>query len=477
MSRAYGMGLLVLFIFGAFTGCGDEANNGKGDDSATDDASVSTETGMGTDSVTEGATDTNGTADSAVPASTDSATHADIATDDQPPALPVRCSAHTTARKLSGAGSGTLPSLSGDNGSMMAAFTYDTKESGASPQMQLGYFDAENSSWLTVFPFDDSVTSSSATLASYDGARALVWVDARTEWDADCTPDRPSACSGDVAFVTVTDGQIDQPMPVRTSLGGGIVGTPAVVATATGWVVTWVNNDNGNTTVWSAMVASDGSVSAPVNISGEYRATQNPALTMATLNDTVLVMWGAYHQQAIFYAMLDSHGLPLGSVLTLAEGTTVFAPRVTAGHTSFLVSYGARRSRDIAESATIFTRMIDATGQPLTAPTRITWTDTAVTESFPAYRSDMGNAIVWLSAKANGSLKCVDSVCMTKVFASILDDTGALASEPVLLSEGATDLNPCAAVTLNATSDTWFVAYEIRRNLRQQILYSTFTCE
>ena len=444
-----------------------------------DDGKKSIKTGgLTTESDSGAVAGTDGGTDGGSSAADDSATASGNdpqAESETPPALPSRCTTHIVAQKLSGPGSGMMPSLSSQGDDMMAAFSYNSKEPNAQTKIQLGYYDAEANKWLTAYPFEDAVMSARSAIFQSADSRGLVWLEGRAAWTPGCSADTPDACQSDVAFATLTGGQLNQSTPIRVSPNGGASGRPAAVPVADGWVVIFGQSISGDVSILSAKVTSDGTVSTPQIISGDYLPSRALEISAASLNDGtsdhIIAVWRG-DEQDIDFVKLDTTGTPIAPSAVLEDGAN-FSPRITAGATAFLVSFGQNTPND----AEIFTRVVDTAGHPISEKNRITWTDSPIVESYVAYTPQLGYAITWLSTKANGNASCVDPVCKTKVFAAPLDTTGALSAAPILVSEGNTDLNPCSAVTLGATTTTWMTAYEILRNLRQQILYSTFTCQ
>ncbi|MBN2528365.1 MAG: hypothetical protein JXR76_18395 [Deltaproteobacteria bacterium] len=396
-----------------------------------------------------------------------------------PPQLPERCATGTVAGKLSGDGNGTMPAISNLKNEAIAAFTYDERDTASLPAVQLGFWDMASGEWLNGYPFDDAYMSNNSSIADNGTTLALVWLEGRAEWNPACVPSDGSGanptCQQDVAFATITTGLVNESIPLRISTSGLAIGTPSVVSTSDGWVVLWGEAATSHQSVWSAHVSSDGVVSAPLQIcdvASECRTSSDPRIITASVGDTLLAIWPGYSQGVFYVARLTKAGTLLATPVVLNE-EPVYEPSLTASNGEFMISYGMNTLND----AEIFTRRIDSSGQFVGEANRITYTDDPVKESFVTWVDGMGYAVAWLSKKANGSDVCVDSKCKSKVFASILDNTGALAAVPVLVSIGETELNPCLYVTLGGQGFTWIAAYEILRNMRTQILYSTFTCQ
>ncbi|MBN2343964.1 MAG: hypothetical protein JXX29_06945 [Deltaproteobacteria bacterium] len=448
--QSYVWFMVLVLSFSGVWGCDDGG--------ADEDTDSSIDTGVPDDSDT-GDTDTG----------TDTEVESEI-----PPQLPSLCSASVSAAFLSGGGDGRMPTISAVSESdALVAYAYDPQEDGSTSRIQLATYDDDAAEYVSYTLFEDSIVSSEPRMTNNGTGYALVWLEGRTEWDAGCLTGASDDCRVDVALTTIDSGVSNESVPVRVSQEGVAQGRPAVVPVSTGWLAIWGESNQGDVSVVAAHVSAAGTVGAVQDISGDNFADEVPRISAAVVDDTVLVLWRGSSQRTLYYRMLNITGQSLGETQILFDGETAYQPVAAADTVGFMVAYGRWTQND----GEIFTRRIDVQGTFVGTENRITWTNTVTRYASLAFVPGKGFAIGWLSDTANGSSSCVDSVCAAKVFGSVLNDDGSLAAEPIMLSDGADDLNPCKELTIGTNGTDWLVTYELRRNLRQQLAYSVFSCQ
>lgn len=421
--------------------------------------------------------DTDTGFDTATEIDTGTGTETDTGTEESlvPPELPSLCNTSVYAEYLSGTADGQTPTISTISSSdSMMAWAYDVKEAGSNFLVELASFDAAAGEYTAEIPFADSVISTNTRMTNNGMSHGLVWIEGRSAWDEDCTPEGVGGCDPDVAMATITNGQVNETAPIRVSQTGQAMGKPSIVAVSGGWVVAWGTGVVGKVSVMAAYVNAAGVVGAPINVSGEVYADDFPQISMAVYNNAIVLLWRGISQNIIYYRMLNATAQATTAPLVLAEGNFASAPSAISDTTGFMVSY----SLGTTDDSEVFTRRIQPNGQLVGQRVRLTWTASQRTIwSALAHMPGGKYGVAWLSKSANGNSTCVDSVCSDKVFASILNSDGALAAEPILVSEGEGDLNPASDVVIGTNGAEWLVAYELRKNYRQQIVYSTFSCQ
>lgn len=392
-----------------------------------------------------------------------------------PPQLPVKCATIIYNEKLSGPGDGEAVSISTIDAPFLAwAYDVDAGKIDYQFQLQLAAYDDDEQKYAAYSPFEDSIVATGTSLANNGVSYGLTWLEGRTQWDDDCTLESVDDCDVDVAFAKISlSGVVEATAPLRLSTSGQVIGRPVITAVSSGWVVAWAYNDVGSTTVMSVHVDNTGVVGTPIQLSETAKANDPAQLSIASLNNTVIVMWRANTQNAIHYRVLTDTLQVQGEIRVLIEGLLVSTPRIVAGADKFMVSFGCKTLND----QEIFTQQLGGNGEILNEKIRVTWTTQLVAESDITFVPGVGYAIGWLSQLANGASDCVDTDCTMKAFAALLNDDGSLATQPILVSSGDNDLNPNRELTISHDGTNWMAAWANRKYLRYQLNYTTFSCE
>ena len=210
-----------------------------------------------------------------------------------------------------------------------------------------------------------------------------------------------------------------------------------------------------------------GSVPTPVQVS-QTAGVDNPGISIAAVGTTAVAVWLATGQQEVMARKLNLDATTSGGAFAIDDGLSVIGPAIVAGSGDFLVSW-SRRTVDDFE---VYTRILDEAGSPQGDMNRATWTVDDIVGSRPAW-SGSSFALLWLSNRDNGAQECYDPACENQVFVAELDEYGAPRTAAVQFS---TNPNPCAFPALSWDGIGWTALWELRQNMRQQIVRGRMTC-
>jgi hypothetical protein len=471
------MTIPFLLIAACWVGC---EGGGSGDTTSATDA--------GSDGSSEGSdgdagSDADGDADSDV----------DPGEEEMPTDLPGLCRADIVQSSASETddyvgtdkGDGRIPDIAADASGLMA-WSYYSADAGARWEIQVAPFDFDEGArpgpeggppGPTVNPATRGPVALDPALAARGSRFGLVWRDGR--YDASCSPDDYNACVFDMAFLEVDAAGapvVAAGTPSRLTQEAAVWVRPAITATASGYVVAWVQPDTFGSSVMTRAVAADGQLGNAYTVSamGDVEREVPPAL--AAIGDKVVVVWGLLNQSKIEARVLDGSGKPEAEVITVADGVQCVRPQIVAGAGEFLVSWAELRGRDLE----LFTRRIDPDGALLGTSRRITWTpdDVAAKESALAW-DGTHYGMVWLSSHENGESECKVPACKHQVFGALLDGDGALASEPASLSKD--EPNSASEVSLAWDGNGFTAIWELPRGVtvdtfRRQAFYGRMQC-
>lgn len=444
------IGVVFLLMVVSMAGCS------KSDESDVDTESESSEP-LDTESETESESESEDTGESEIP-----------------PDIPALCSGEIVHQEASGSGNSRIPAVANIGDNSLIAWGRDSQEGSAQEwAIQVAPWTAGDTVIDPLDPLAPGVISNRPALASNEQVFGMVWLEGRTEWDPSCLADAPLDCQQSLVFMTFDEAALpEDAMPVQIVEPFRPAGPPALVSTASGWMAFWQIADGTGATIWAVPLDENGDPGEMVQISQTEAANPPAYLSAAAIGDKVIVMWLTADQQVIEYQMMNDSGTLDGETRVLEEGISLFGPHVVAGDGEFMVSY----ARTPYEDSEIFTVKIDMDGEPIGDLHRITWTTRRVTRSHLSYSDTAGYGITWVSSQVNGSEECIDEECDNKTFASVLDSSGALASEPVFLTVGNEDMNPESNMVITFDGQNWLVLWETRRNLRQQIHYGVMSC-
>ncbi len=402
---------------------------------------------------------------------TDTDSDSDTGEDETPPDLPSDCSATSVNILTSGTGDGRTPSIAHDIETLMT-WAYD--DSGvavpANWLIQMATFVPDGGVSVQE-PMSTTIIARKPDMASRANTFGVVWLDSR--WDTSCTAALQNDCNLDIAFMRFDPAGIpDDTTPFRITEAAGLKTRPAIVGTDDGWLVAWLQPDtiDDGTMMAVALPATGdpgGSVPTPIQVS-QTEDVALPGISIAAVGTTAVVVWLATGQQEIIARKLNLDATTSGDAFAIDEGLSVIGPAIVAGSDDFLVSW-SRRTVDDFE---VYTRMLDAAGSPTGDMNRATWTVDDIMGSRPAWNGS-SFALLWLSNRDNGAENCYDPACENQVFVAELDEHGTPRTAAVQLS---TNPNPCGFPALSWDGLGWTALWELRQNMRQQIVRGQMTC-
>jgi hypothetical protein len=410
--------------------------------------------------------------DSGTDTDTETETESDTGEDETPPDLPSDCSATSVNIGMSGTGDGRTPSVAYNIETLMT-WAYDDAGVAvpANWRIQAATFVPDGGVSIQQ-PMSATIIAREPSMASHANTFGIVWLDSR--WDTSCTANLQNNCHLDIAFMRFDPAGIpDDTTPFRITEAANLSTRPAIVGTDDGWLVIWLQpdtTDNGTMMAVALPPTGDpgGSVPTPVQVS-QTEGVDIPGLSIAALGTTAVAVWLVPGQQEIMARKLNLDATTSGDAFTIDEGLSVIGPAIVAGSDGFLVSW-SRRTFDDFE---VYTRMLDEAGSLEGDMNRATWTVDDIIGSQPAWNGS-SFALLWLSNRDNGAQDCYDPACENQVFVAELDELGAPRTAAVQLS---TNPNPCAFPALSWDGMGWTALWELRQNMRQQIVRGQMTCE
>jgi hypothetical protein len=402
---------------------------------------------------------------------TDSDTDSDTETgeNETPPELPEICSADLMDLPASGDGDGRWPEIAAGTETLFT-WAYDEQEPTADWDIQIASFDLGPDGGVgdPVEPMEDSIVAEMPFLVERGDGFGIGWLD--TRWDLSCTTSDQDACNRDIAFITLDGaGQPANPIPNRVTYDAVINERPAVAATADGYLVVWAEQDGPTADILVAALDANGDPGVPQLISGDNPSEIERRPAIAAAGTTAVATWLADDQNHVLAQALDLDGNPVGDPQAVDEGNLCSAPKIAGGTDDFVVAWSTMKYDDFE----VYTRKLDGSGAPLGEPHRATWTTEHAEEPAVAW-SGSDYALIWLSPEKNGTGSCTHESCMPQTFGALLDDDGAIASQDVLLSD---DPNRCSVPDLTWDGSGWLAAWELRRDMRQQVYYGRMVCE
>ena len=402
---------------------------------------------------------------------TESESESDTGENETPPDLPSDCSATSVNIETSGTGDGRAPSVAHNSETLMT-WAYDDAGTAvpSSWRIQAATF-ASDGGVSVQQPMSATIISKEPSMASRAGTFGAVWLDSR--WDTACTANLQNNCHLDIAFMRFDPAGIpDNTTPFRITEVANIRTRPAIVGTDDGWLVAWAQPDTADTGTMMAVALPatgdpGGSVPTPIQVS-DIEGVNLPTISIAAVGTTAVIVWLAEGQQEIMARKLNLDATTSGDAFAIDEGLSVIGPAIVSGADDFLVSW-SRRTVDDFE---VYTRILDESGSPTGDMNRATWTVDNIMGSQPAW-SGSSFALLWLSNRDNGAQECYDPACEDQVFVAELDELGAPRTAAVQLSNNP---NPCAFPALSWDGIGWTALWELRRNMRQQIVRGRMTC-
>ncbi len=331
-------------------------------------------------------------------------------------------------------------------------------------------------------PFDPGPVATKPAVAGRGDQFGVVWLDG--QWDSQCDQTDIDDCDMEVTFARVNaSGELmadSDVLQVTNTPVTKIVDRPDITATASGYIIVWLEMDDSGTRVVATALDENGQPLGTPQITPQIISINNNVETqampaVAAVGNTAVAVWGVTNQKQILARVLNEMAEPQTGIPTvLDEGTLCINPRIVAGTSDFLVSWSKMRGVD----QEVFTRKLDSAGTPIGEPRRITWTPQNVQDSVPAWDGTT-YALAWLSAYSNGADECTVESCDIEVFTTLLDQNGALASEPVRLSK---DPNSCQDMDVSWDGSGFTAVWALPRGLqiedfRYQVFYGRMTCD
>jgi hypothetical protein len=327
-------------------------------------------------------------------------------------------------------------------------------------------------------PFNPGPVAGKPAIAGRGDEFGVVWLDG--QWDSQC-PGKPiNDCDMEVTFARVNAaGELvegTKVVKITNTPITKIVDRPDIAATASGYILVWLEmDDNGTRVIAVAVNETDETTPVPHIISIKNDVETEAMPSIAVVGNTAVVVWGVRNQKQILARALNEAAEPQsGTPTVLDEGTLCVRPRIAAGNSDFLVSWSKMRGVD----QEVFTRKLDSEGTPLGEPLRITWTPQNIQDSVPAWDGTT-YALAWLSTHSNGSDDCTVESCDIQVFTTLLDVNGALASEQVRISN---DPNSCQDMDMSWDGSGFTAVWTLPRGLsvfdfRYQVFYGRMVCD
>jgi hypothetical protein len=327
-------------------------------------------------------------------------------------------------------------------------------------------------------PFDPGPVAIKPAVAGRGDQFGVVWLDG--QWDSECDQTDIDNCDMEVTFARVNAaGELiagSDVLQVTNTPVTKILDRPDIAATASGYIIVWLEMDDNGTRVIATALDEKGQPLGTPNIISIKNNVETQAMpAVAAVGNTAVAVWGVTNQKQILARVLNEMAEPQTGIPTvLDEGILCINPRIVAGTSDFLVSWSKMRGVD----QEVFTRKLDSTGTPIGEPLRITWTPQNVQDSVPAWDGTT-YALAWLSAYSNGADECTVESCDIEVFTTLLDPNGALASEPVRLSN---DPNSCQDMDVSWDGSGFTAVWTLPRGLqiedfRFQVFYGRMTCD
>ncbi len=441
----------VLPLLAALLACGCGGGSDAGDAGPSDtDSQTETETDTGTGTDTDAGTDTG--------------------EDETPPDLPSLCAATLFNAATSGDGDGRSPAIASADSSVLA-WMYDPQADGQPEQWRVQaseYAPDAGTDPVASEPFSPAPAALSLAMAASGGVFGAAWLDSR--WDPACDSNDPDSCLVDIAFTSLDAAAVPAAAePSRLTTNGAARAELAIAPTPTGWLVAWTTEDAGNLRAAAMPVDTDGVAGVYQILSGnETFFSDSSSVALAAGPEIAVAVWSA-DLQSVVAQPVGFDGAAVGDPVVVDQDVPCTTPRIAASDDGFLVTW----SRKTVSDFEVFSQLLDAGGAPLGAPNRLTWTTTDASGAVPAW-SGSAFGVVWLSDRDNGSDECVNTDCTEQLFGSVLDAQGALASTPTLLSDNA---NHSSNAEVAWDGAGWSAAWEVRRNMRQQVYRGRFTCE
>ncbi len=297
----------------------------------------------------------------------------------------------------------------------------------------------------------------------------LVWQDGR--WDLSCDETSFTKCHQELAFLRIdSEGQpVDSPDPIQITMDATITAPPDITATASGYVVVWVEEGEMGPRVMAVALTEEGNPGTVQQITEEGTPERSMPISVAAINDTVVVVWSPKEQDQILARILNGQAEPQGDPYPVDEGIMCINSKIAASDNGFMVSFSKQPFTDLE----VFTKKLNMNGNPVGEANRITWTKVDSDGSSIASNGST-YAIAWISSQANGKDRCPTKECNEQVFAALLDEDGALSTTPIRLTN---DPNPAGSLAFSWDGAGWTALWELTRNQRQQVFYGRMVCD
>ncbi|MCU0662402.1 MAG: hypothetical protein MUC50_08780 [Myxococcota bacterium] len=292
-----------------------------------------------------------------------------------------------------------------------------------------------------------------------------------TRWDHDCDAKDLANCRSDLGMIALdpTGEPVAGDDPVRLTADSAVATRPSIAATSTGTLVAWLEaaqDGAGNALVLP--VDSKGNPGSALSLTPKEDADGESRVQLASSKEQALVVFGLADPERIGAVLLSANGTAPGDLLVLDEGGSCRNPAVVATQDGYLVLW----RRQITNDYEIFARSVSQTGE-LRPIERISYTTTDVRAPFVAWNGTSALG-VWTSDRLSGAKACLQTSCAPQVLAAVLQPSGALASTEIAVSN---DVNEQTSPTAAWDGSGWLIAWEGRRNLRQEVFYARIDCD
>lgn len=417
-------------------------------------------------------------------ATTATETGSDTEDDETPPELPKLCRVSlgaTTVSEPAGQasstkGDGRWPNLALGDERGLVVYAY---RDGAAPfdwDIRVADFDvaahASSSSpdpLVASEPVAKGIASRQPAAVATTKGYLVIFDDAR--WDPTCTANNLLSCRTDLGALALdaTGAPLSGAGPVRLTSGSGVSSWPGLASTDAGAFVGWV--EAGQDGAAHAMVLSvdlDGNPGTARSLTPDADADGESRVQLAVLGDTMLVVYGLESPARVAAQRLTLGGELIGQTLILDEGGGARGPAVTPTQAGFLVVWRKQLKNDYE----IMARSVSDAGE-LGQTQRLSFTTTDVGEPAVAWNTEQA-LVTWTSARPSGSEKCSVASCNAQIQAVLVSLEGSLTAAELTVSDDANDqTRPVVAWD----GGGWTIAWEARRNLRQEVFYGRITCD